>query len=157
MPGARPHPGVQRALGPQLPDPAAAGRQDGHAQGGLQALLASGWVDVTPVPGALLVNVGDLLQLVSNGRFRSVEHRVVANRSRDTARVSVACFCNADIARSTRLYGPIAELITSDDGDGAGTGRGALYRSLTVPEFLAHYDKKGLDGRPALQHFKLLQ
>ncbi|CAD6267700.1 unnamed protein product [Miscanthus lutarioriparius] len=126
--------------------------QDEHAQGGLQALLASGWVDVPPVPGALLVNVGDLLQLVSNGRFRSVEHRVVANRSRDTARVSVACFFNADIARSTRLYGPIAELITS--GDGAGR---ALYRSVTVPEFLAHYDKKGLDGRPALHHFQLLQ
>ena len=101
-------------------------------------------------PGPLHLII--LVQLVSNGRFRSVEHRVVANRSRDTARVSVACFCNADIARSTRLYGPIAELITS--GDGAGR---ALYRSVTVPEFLAHYDKKGLDGRPALQHFKLLQ
>jgi isopenicillin N synthase-like dioxygenase len=126
--------------------------QDAHAQGGLQALLASGWVDVPPVPGALLVNVGDLLQLVSNGRFRSVEHRVVANRSRDTARVSVACFFNADIARSTRLYGPIEKLITSGDGPGR-----ALYRSVTVPEFLAHYDKKGLDGRPALHHFQLLQ
>ncbi|EES17104.1 DIBOA-glucoside dioxygenase BX6 [Sorghum bicolor] len=136
--------------------------QDAHAGGGLQALLEDRWVDVPPaVPGgALLVNVGDLLQLVSNGRFRSVEHRVVANRSRDTARVSVACFFNADIARSTRLYGPIAELVTSDDGDGDGDGAGsgrALYRSVTVPEFLAHYDKKGLDGRPALHHFLLKQ
>jgi 2,4-dihydroxy-1,4-benzoxazin-3-one-glucoside dioxygenase len=128
--------------------------QDSHAQGGLQALLASRWLDVPPVAGALLVNVGDLLQLVSNGRFKSVEHRVVANRSRDTARVSVACFCNADIARSTRLYGPIAELIAADDSDGAGR---ALYRNVTVPEFLAHYDKKGLDGRPALHRFQLLQ
>ena len=86
------------------------------------------------------------MQLVSNDRFRSVEHRVLANRSRDTARVSVACFCNADIARSTRLYGPIAELTA---------GARALYRSVTVPEFLAHYNKKGLDGRPALDHFRL--
>ncbi|KAF8661143.1 hypothetical protein HU200_057252 [Digitaria exilis] len=123
--------------------------------GGLQARLAGGegWVDVPVVPGALLVNVGDLLHLVSNGRFRSVEHRVVANRSRDKARVSVACFCNADIARSTRLYGPIPELITSGPvGDGAAR---PVYRSVTVPEFLAHYDKKGLDGRPALDHFLL--
>ncbi|XP_062213112.1 DIBOA-glucoside dioxygenase BX6-like isoform X2 [Phragmites australis] len=121
---------------------------DDHAMGGLQVLLdhpAAGarWVDVPPLPGALLINIGDLLQLVSNGRFKSVEHRVVANKSRDTPRVSVACFCNADIARSTRLYGPIA----SDDPP--------VYRSVTVPEFLAHYDKKGLDGRPTLHYFQL--
>ncbi|KAF8783990.1 hypothetical protein HU200_000086 [Digitaria exilis] len=125
--------------------------------GGLQVRLAGGegWVDVPVVPGALLVNVGDLLQLVSNGRFRSVEHRVVANRSRDKARVSVACFCNADIARSTRVYGPIPELVGSGSaGDGGGAAR-PVYRSVTVPEFLAHYDKKGLDGRPALDHFRL--
>ncbi|XP_025806386.1 DIBOA-glucoside dioxygenase BX6-like [Panicum hallii] len=124
--------------------------QDAHAGGGLQARLGGRWVDVPHVAGALVVNVGDLLQLVSNGRFRSVEHRVLANRSRDTARVSVACFCNADIARSTRLYGPIAELTSGPDG-----GARALYRSVTVQEFLAHYDMKGLDGRPALDHFRL--
>ncbi|OEL33579.1 1-aminocyclopropane-1-carboxylate oxidase-like protein 3, partial [Dichanthelium oligosanthes] len=114
-----------------------------HAEGGLQARLLGddgGWVDVPQVAGALLVNIGDLLQLVNNGRFRSLEHWVVANRSRD-----------ADVARSTRMYGPIAELINSG-GDGGGR---AVYRSVTVSEFLAHYDKKGLDGRPALDHFRL--
>ncbi|TKW29006.1 hypothetical protein SEVIR_3G366800v4 [Setaria viridis] len=130
--------------------------RDAHDEGGLQARLGCGggrWVDVPPVaPGALLVNVGDLLQLVSNGRFRSAEHRVVARRSTDKARVSVACFFNADVARSTRLYGPIAELTSGGNGD---DDDGALYRSVTVPEFLAHYDKKGLDGRPALDHFRL--
>jgi 2,4-dihydroxy-1,4-benzoxazin-3-one-glucoside dioxygenase len=47
--------------------------------GRLQVLLDDGsWVDVPPVPGALVVNIGDLLQLVSNDRFKSVEHRVLA-------------------------------------------------------------------------------
>uniref|UniRef100_A0A0E0AUY8 Fe2OG dioxygenase domain-containing protein n=1 Tax=Oryza glumipatula TaxID=40148 RepID=A0A0E0AUY8_9ORYZ len=49
--------------------------------GGLQAVLERPrwrWVDVPPVAGALVVNVGDLLQLVSNDRLQSVEHRVVA-------------------------------------------------------------------------------
>ncbi|KAF0915106.1 hypothetical protein E2562_033695 [Oryza meyeriana var. granulata] len=117
--------------------------QDG--MGGLQALLGGRWVDVPPVAGALVINVGDLLELVSNARLRSVEHRVVANRSRDTARVSVAAFCNVDLgcenSRSGRLYGPIAEL-TSAGGDPP------RYRSITVAEFLAHNDGKGLDGRP---------
>ncbi|BAF12865.2 DIBOA-glucoside dioxygenase BX6 isoform X1 [Oryza sativa Japonica Group] len=123
--------------------------QDG--MGGLQALLGGRWVDVPPVAGALVVNVGDLLELVSNGRMRSVEHRVVANRSRDAARVSVAAFCNVDLgresSRSGRLYGPIAELTAGGDPP--------RYRSTTVAEFLAHYDGKGLDGRPALHHFRL--
>jgi 2,4-dihydroxy-1,4-benzoxazin-3-one-glucoside dioxygenase len=44
------------------------------------------------------------VQLVSNGRLKSVEHRVLANKSKDAARGSVASFCNADIGRrSTRL------------------------------------------------------
>uniref|UniRef100_A0A0D9VXN2 Fe2OG dioxygenase domain-containing protein n=1 Tax=Leersia perrieri TaxID=77586 RepID=A0A0D9VXN2_9ORYZ len=125
--------------------------QDG--MGGLQALLDGQWVDVPPVNGALVVNVGDLLELVSNGRLRSVEHRVVANRSRETARVSVAAFCNVDLGSEnswSRLYGPIAELISGEDG-----GERPQYRSITVAEFLAHYDGKGLDGCPALHHFRL--
>ncbi|TVU04945.1 hypothetical protein EJB05_48090, partial [Eragrostis curvula] len=125
--------------------------QDG-VLGGLQVLLDQGagrwgWVDVPPRPGALVVNIGDLLQLVSNGRFKSVEHRVLANESKDTARVSVASFCNADIRRSTRLYGPIGELVSEDNPP--------LYRSVTVRDFLSHYDGKGLDGRPALHQFLL--
>ncbi|MBA0637050.1 hypothetical protein Godav_021831 [Gossypium davidsonii] len=34
------------------------------------------WVDLEPVEGALIVNIGDLMQIVSNGRFKSVLHRV---------------------------------------------------------------------------------
>jgi len=30
--------------------------------GGLQVLYQDKWIDITPVPGALIVNVGDLLQ-----------------------------------------------------------------------------------------------
>ena len=37
------------------------------------------WVDVTPVPGALTVNVGDMLQVLSNGKYKAPEHRVLAS------------------------------------------------------------------------------
>ncbi|KAK3135452.1 hypothetical protein QOZ80_5BG0419080 [Eleusine coracana subsp. coracana] len=121
--------------------------------GGLQVLVdddrgGGAWLDVPPVPGALLINVGDILQLVSNGKFRSVEHRVLANKSRDTARVSVAAFCSADVIRSTRLYGPIRELVSSGY---------PLYRDITIHEYLAHFLNKGLDGRPTLDYFRLQQ
>ncbi|KAK8991011.1 hypothetical protein V6N11_062037 [Hibiscus sabdariffa] len=44
--------------------------------GGLQVYQdGAGWVPVEPVEGALVVNVGDLMQIVSNGKFKSVLHR----------------------------------------------------------------------------------
>lgn len=88
------------------------------------------------------------MQLVSNDRFRSVEHRVLANKSKDTPRVSVACFFNADVKRSTRLYGPI---IT--DG-GSSSSSPPLYKSVTAREFVGYSYSKGLDGRP-LEHFRM--
>uniref|UniRef100_A0A7N0VMA8 Fe2OG dioxygenase domain-containing protein n=1 Tax=Kalanchoe fedtschenkoi TaxID=63787 RepID=A0A7N0VMA8_KALFE len=58
--------------------------------GGLQLLHNDQWVNVPTVPGALVVNIGDLMQLITNDRFKSVEHRVVANA--EGPRISVACF-----------------------------------------------------------------
>ncbi|KAH1105528.1 hypothetical protein J1N35_009296 [Gossypium stocksii] len=40
------------------------------------------WVDLEPVEGALVVNICDMMQIASNGRFKSVLHRVVANNTR---------------------------------------------------------------------------
>ncbi|CAN6209086.1 unnamed protein product [Urochloa humidicola] len=51
-------------------------QQDGV--GGLQLKRESRWVAVRPNPGALIVNVGDLLQASTNDRYRSAQHRVVA-------------------------------------------------------------------------------
>ncbi|GJZ90170.1 feruloyl CoA ortho-hydroxylase 1-like protein, partial [Tanacetum coccineum] len=39
------------------------------------------WIHVPPVSGSLVINVGDALQIMSNGRYKSVEHRVTANGS----------------------------------------------------------------------------
>ncbi|PON49110.1 Oxoglutarate/iron-dependent dioxygenase, partial [Trema orientale] len=49
-----------------------------------------GWVPVHPVNGALVVNVGDLMHILSNGRFESALHRAVVNETHH--RVSVAYF-----------------------------------------------------------------
>uniref|UniRef100_A0A0E0QIJ4 Fe2OG dioxygenase domain-containing protein n=1 Tax=Oryza rufipogon TaxID=4529 RepID=A0A0E0QIJ4_ORYRU len=119
--------------------------------GGLQAVLPrppeERWVDVPPVAGALVVNVGDLLQLVSNDRLRSVEHRVLPTGAAGPARVSVACFFRHAYA-STRPCVPVVV-------GGGGARAAAVYRSTTAGEFLAHYNGKGLDGRSALDHFRL--
>ncbi|XP_057476530.1 1-aminocyclopropane-1-carboxylate oxidase homolog 1-like [Actinidia eriantha] len=113
--------------------------------GGLQVLHQNQWVDVPLTPGALIVNIGDLLQLVTNDKFTSVEHRVLANHV--GPRVSVACFFSNRMIPSTKLFGPIKELLSEDNPP--------QYRDITVREYGAHYLAKGLDGTSALLHFKL--
>ncbi|KAK7257048.1 hypothetical protein RIF29_30739 [Crotalaria pallida] len=113
--------------------------------GGLQVLYRDKWVDIPPVPGALVVNIGDLLQLITNDRFKSVEHRVLANYV--GPRISVASFFSTDFLPSPKLYGPMKELLSKDNPP--------KYRETTVSEYVAYFNAKGLDGSSALQDFRI--
>ncbi|KAJ8760414.1 hypothetical protein K2173_015081 [Erythroxylum novogranatense] len=113
--------------------------------GGLQVHYQEKWVDVPPLTGALVVNLGDLLQLISNDKFKSSKHRVLANKT--GPRISVACFFTTHFQPFNRLYGPIKELLSDS--------RPPLYRETTVLDFVTYYNSRGLDGTPALSHFRL--
>jgi len=55
----------------------------GAEEAGLELLTKDGrWIPVSPRPGELVVNIGDMLQRLTNGRLRSTSHRVV-NPPRD--------------------------------------------------------------------------
>lgn len=113
---------------------------------GLQVLYQNRWVDVPFVHGALVVNIGDLLQLVSNDRFKSAEHRVLANNV--SPRISVACFFRSDLSMAdTKLYEPAEELLSEDDPP--------KYRPTTVTGYVNYFNNKGLDGTSALSHFRV--
>lgn len=88
-----------------------------------------------------------IVQLMSNDKFKSVEHRVLANHK--GPRVSVACFFTLHLYPTTRVYGPIKELLSEDNPP--------VYRETSMKDFIAYYDNKGLDGNSALTHFLLLQ
>ncbi|RDX72844.1 1-aminocyclopropane-1-carboxylate oxidase-like 1, partial [Mucuna pruriens] len=104
--------------------------------GGLQVLHQNTWIDIPPVPGALLI---------TNDRFKSVEHRVLANLV--GPRISVACFFSTGYQSSPKLYGPIKELLSEDNPP--------KYRETTVAEYVGYFNAKGLDGTSALQHFRI--
>ncbi|XP_042510047.1 probable 2-oxoglutarate-dependent dioxygenase SLC1 [Macadamia integrifolia] len=55
---------------------------------GLQIQYHGKWLTVQPLPNSFVVNVGDHLEILSNGRYKSVLHRVLVNSRR--SRMSVA-------------------------------------------------------------------
>ncbi|KAJ6686848.1 OXOGLUTARATE/IRON-DEPENDENT DIOXYGENASE [Salix purpurea] len=59
---------------------------------GLQLLKDGQWIDVPPMRHSIVVNLGDQLEVITNGKYKSVEHRVIT-QTRGT-RMSIASFYN---------------------------------------------------------------
>lgn len=72
---------------------------------GLQVERDGEWVDAPPVPGAFVVNIGELLEYATQGYLTATNHRVVSPQAPDH-RISVPFFFNP--ALDARL--PVIEL-----------------------------------------------
>ncbi|KAH6755404.1 hypothetical protein C2S53_013445 [Perilla frutescens var. hirtella] len=116
--------------------------------GGLQIKNNGVWIDVPPVPGALIVNIGDFLQLMSNDKFISVEHRVLSRSS--GTRVSVACFFYPRGVEMVNISGPIEQLVSQNNY--------AVYKQVNYIDFVTHYQKKNVrGGHSALANYRLIK
>ncbi|QCD77187.1 1-aminocyclopropane-1-carboxylate oxidase [Vigna unguiculata] len=59
---------------------------------GLQLLKDEQWIDVPPMRHSIVINLGDQLEVITNGKYKSVMHRVIAQT--DGTRMSLASFYN---------------------------------------------------------------
>jgi len=99
--------------------------------GGLQVQRADGsWLDVKPLPGALVVNTGDMMPRWTNDRWRSTMHRVI-NKFSGRDRWSIAYFFDLD---PDARIAPLPCCI--------GPGNPARYEPVTAGEHLIEMYKR---------------
>nr|GMD16457.1 feruloyl CoA ortho-hydroxylase 1-like [Ipomoea batatas] len=95
------------------------------------------WSHVPPVKGALVINIGDALQIMSNGRYKSIEHRVMANESND--RISVPVFVNP---KPNDIVGPLPEVLAS--------GEKPVYKPVLYSDYAKHFYRKAHNGKDTI-------
>jgi len=83
--------------------------------GGLEIKTASGWVAAPPVAGSFVCNIGDMLERMTGGLYKSTPHRVALNTSgRD--RISLPFFFDPNFAARIES---VPRLATNADDDSA--------------------------------------
>ncbi|CAA2984385.1 gibberellin 2-beta-dioxygenase 1-like [Olea europaea subsp. europaea] len=89
---------------------------------GLQISLKDGnWISIPPDQNSFFINVGDSLQVMTNGRFNSVRHRVMANGSK--SRLSMIYFGGPPLSEK---IAPLPSLMKGED---------SLYKEFTWYEY----------------------
>ncbi|KAK9058177.1 hypothetical protein SSX86_023017 [Deinandra increscens subsp. villosa] len=112
---------------------------------GLQVLKDGQWVFVEPITNGIVVNIGIIMEVVSNGIYKAPYHRAAVNSKKD--RFSIVTFCYPDGNFEIK---PAEQLISSDSI--------AQYKSLTYDEYKqSFYERIKLsnDGVPFIDSLKI--
>ncbi|KAE8077419.1 hypothetical protein FH972_015984 [Carpinus fangiana] len=90
---------------------------------GLQVSKDGNWVAVDYFPNALFVHVGDQIEVLSNGKYKSVLHRSLVNKER--TRMSWAVFI---VPPQEATIGPLPQLVNDENPPKYSTKTYAEYR-----------------------------
>ncbi|GMP64746.1 hypothetical protein CsSME_00025878 [Camellia sinensis var. sinensis] len=96
------------------------------------------WMEIPPIPGALVINVGDTLQILSNGRYKSAEHKVRTTSTQ--SRVSIPLFT---MPRSSEKIAPLPHLVERD-----GVAR---YQEFIFDDYMNNFFSNAHEGKKPLE------
>ncbi|PON77163.1 Oxoglutarate/iron-dependent dioxygenase [Parasponia andersonii] len=100
------------------------------------------WMEIPPISGALVINIGDTLQILSNGRYKSAEHRVRTTSTQ--SRVSVPIFT---ISKPKQMIGPLPQVVEKD-----GLPR---YREVVFEDYMNNFFGNAHEGKKSLDFAKI--
>lgn len=76
--------------------------------GGLEIESKSGeWVQAPPIPGTMVVNLGNMMQIWSNGEFSSTPHRVINRSGADRYSIPLFSYARSDAPITPLLNGAV--------------------------------------------------
>ncbi|KAH9764241.1 protein SRG1 [Citrus sinensis] len=109
---------------------------------GLQIKKDGMWVPVIPLPDAFIINVGDILEVFTNGIYRSIEHRATVNSTKE--RLSIATFRTAKLDAE---LGPAPSLITPTTP--------AMFRRISMSDYIKGFLSSKLHGKSNVDHLRV--
>ncbi|KAJ9547996.1 hypothetical protein OSB04_020539 [Centaurea solstitialis] len=110
---------------------------------GLQVLKDGQWFGVEPFPNAFVVNLGQQLKVISNGKFESAEHRAVTNSKEP--RYTIASFINP---RNDAIIEPAKEVLEKDNCR-------PIFRAFSYNDFHHAFEQHRGEGEATLEVFKI--
>ncbi|CAL1410480.1 unnamed protein product [Linum trigynum] len=112
---------------------------------GLQVKKDGHWVSVVPLTNAFIVNIGDILEIVSNGIYKSAEHRATVNS--DKERISFATFLSPKLDGD---LGPAPSLLINTQAQ-------PEYRRIGVADYFKGYFGRQLAGKSYVDVMRIHQ
>ncbi|KAK7305413.1 hypothetical protein VNO77_43319 [Canavalia gladiata] len=73
---------------------------------GLQVFKDDHWLTVKPISSTLIVNLGDMMQAISDDRYKSVTHRVKINKHRERISICYFVFPGEEVVIESSKYKP---------------------------------------------------
>ncbi|EEF42739.1 Flavonol synthase/flavanone 3-hydroxylase, putative [Ricinus communis] len=109
---------------------------------GLQIRKDGNWIPVKPLPDAFVINIGDSLEIMTNGIYPSIEHRATVNPIKE--RISIATFYSP---RFDGTIGPAPSVISPETP--------ARFRTMTAADFYKGYFARELRGKSYLEEVRV--
>ncbi|KAK6917265.1 Isopenicillin N synthase-like, Fe(2+) 2OG dioxygenase domain [Dillenia turbinata] len=109
---------------------------------GLQLKKDGIWIPLQPLQDSFVVNVGDILEVISNGVYKSIEHKVTVNSEKE--RISIATFFNPKFEVE---FGPATTILNPQTPP--------LFKRVTTETFLKEAKSRKLDGKSLLEILKI--
>ncbi|KAI8000756.1 Codeine O-demethylase [Camellia lanceoleosa] len=100
------------------------------------------WIPVNFLPDAFVVNVGDTLEILSNGLYNSIEHRATVNSVNE--RISIAMFFNPKFEVEV---GPATSLLNPQNPP--------LFERVSMEKYYKCFFSHKLNGKSFLEQMKI--